>query len=186
MLDRIATVCREIDAIANDASAAFGKLGRDQLNWKINGRTWSIAQCFDHLITVNTLYFPLFERMRQNGIELTWLERYSPLSGFFGRYLIRTLSPEYKKKSKTSRKGFPSASDLDGEIISRFSEHQKHLSEKINAISREIDLAKQIITSPLMGFVTYSLGDALTILTVHERRHLDQARRVMETEGFAD
>jgi len=186
MSERIDNICSEIDAIAKDAASTFGHLGRDQLNWKSAARTWSIAQCFDHLITVNTLYFPLFERMRSSGVAGTWWERNSPLSSFFGRYLIRTLSPEYKKRSKTTRKGYPSASDLDGEIVSRFSDHQTRLSEHINALSPEIDLAKHIITSPMMGFVTYSLDDALTILAVHERRHLDQARRVLESDGFAD
>jgi len=186
MSDRIDKICAEINAIANDAAATFGHLGRDQLNWKAAARSWSIAQCFDHLITVNSLYFPLFDRMRSNGTNPTWLERYSPFSGYFGRYLIRTLGPDYKKKTRTTRRGYPSASDLDREIVSRFGEHQRQLSEKVNGISREIDLAKRIITSPLMGFVTYSLDDTLTILTVHERRHLDQARRVMESEGFAD
>jgi hypothetical protein len=40
---------------------------------------------------------------------------------------------------------------------------------------------KTIITSPLAGFVTYSLDDCLTILIVHERRHVLQAKRVVQS-----
>jgi len=186
MNDRIAKITGEIDAIAQDAATTFGGLGRDQLNWKPATKSWSVAQCIDHLMTINSMYFPLFERMRSNDMSNTFWERYSPLSGFFGRYLIKTLSPEYPKKMKTTRKAYPSASDLDGTIISQFGEHQRQLGEHIRQISPEVDLQKTIITSPLLGFVTYSLDDTLTILTVHERRHLLQARRVMETDGFSD
>jgi hypothetical protein len=96
------------------------------------------------------------------------------------------LSPEYNKKIKTSTKAYPSASDLGGDIIKRFEEHQQQLAEHISQVSPKIDLKKTVITSPLLGFVTYSLDDTLTILTVHERRHFDQARRVMDADGFAD
>ena len=186
MNDRITKTTAEIDAIAKDAAATFGSLGRDQLNWKPATKSWSVAQCFDHLMTINSMYFPLFERMRSNDVSNTFWEKYSPLSGFFGRYLKKTLSPEYPKKMKTTRKAYPSASDLDGKIISQFGEHQRHLAEHIGQISPEIDLRKTIITSPLLSFVTYSLDDTLTILTVHEHRHLLQAQRVMETDGFSD
>lgn len=99
---------------------------------------------------------------------------------------MKVLSPEYSKKIKTSKKAFPSASDLGGDIIKRFDEHQQQLAQHISQVSPKIDLKKTVITSPLLGLVTYSLDDALTIVTVHERRHFDQAKRVMDADGFAD
>jgi hypothetical protein len=186
MDDRISNICTEIEQVAKDAIATFGDLGRDQLNWKSSPKVWSIAQCFDHLITIDSLYFPIFQTMSSDAVANSFWETYSPLSGFFGRYLLKVLSPEYSKKIKTSKKAYPSASDLGGDIIQRFSEHQQQLAEYISRVSPKIDLKKMIITSPLLIFVTYSLDDALTILTVHERRHFDQAKRVMDADAFAD
>ena len=51
-------------------------------------------------------------------------------------------------------------------------------------ISADIDPVKRIITSPLLGFVTYSLDDAYTVLVVHSQRHLGQAKRVTENADF--
>jgi len=48
----------------------------------------------------------------------------------------------------------------------------------------KLDLRKVIITSPVASFATYSLLDAYKILVAHERRHMTQAKRVMETDGF--
>src|ERR1044071_9807720 len=116
MDDRFTNICADIEKVAKDATATFGHLGRDQLNWKQSSKIWSIAQCFDHLITINSLYFPIFEKMRSDGVANSFWEKYSPLSGIFGRYLIKVLSPEYPKKIKTTKKAFPSASDLGGDI----------------------------------------------------------------------
>jgi hypothetical protein len=54
----------------------------------------------------------------------------------------------------------------------------KSVVSDLRAISPAVQL-QTIITSPLAGFVTYSLDDCLTILVVHERQHILQAKRVI-------
>jgi hypothetical protein len=178
--DRIKSVISDLESISEEAQASFGHLTGAQLNWKPDAGSWSVAQCLDHLITINSLYFPLFEKMKSGRIGNTFLEKYSPLSGFFGRYLINASAPENLKKMKTSRIAYPSASEIDDGIVEKFREHNRELGSRIGSISSDIELTT-IITSPLAGFVTYSLDDCLTILVVHERRHLLQAKRVMES-----
>jgi DinB superfamily len=184
MIDRLSEVVSALRTISTDAESYFSSLSSEQLNWKPAITSWSVAQCFDHLITINSLYFPLFERLRSPNVSPTIWERYSPLSGFFGRYLIKNLNPDYSGKMNTSKKAYPSFNEIDYTIIERFIEHQRHLAEHIRSISRELDLKKTIITSPLMGFVTYSVDDCLTVLVVHEQRHFLQAQRVMRSQEF--
>ena len=179
MSKRIESVVSDLGSIADEARESFGDLNGEELNWKSSDKSWSVAQCLDHLITINSLYFPIFEKLRSGMPPSTFLQKYSPFSGFFGRYLIKAMMPENPKKMKTSKKAYPSASSLDAGIVGRFKEHQRLLADHIAAISPDVDL-KTIITSPLAGFVTYSLDDCLTMLVVHERRHLLQAKRVLE------
>ena len=176
--DRINSVITDLESISEDARGAFGNLTGTQLNWKQDAKSWSVAQCLDHLITINSLYFPIFEKLKSGPVEKTLLEKYSPLSGFFGRYLIKASGPENPKKMKTSKIAYPSASEIDDAIVGKFEEHNRELGRYIGNISPNVDPAT-IITSPLAGFVTYSLDDCLTILVVHERRHLLQAKRVI-------
>lgn len=183
MAKRLEGVAGEFEKLGEEAIAKFGRLTGEQLNWKPAAKSWSIAQCFDHLITINSLYFPIFEKFKAGSAVNTFWERNSPFSVFFGRYLIKVLSPDYGKKMKTSKKAFPSASKIDGGILVRFGYHQKQLAGRVRSISSRVDL-KTVITSPLAAFVTYSLDDCLTILTVHEKRHFDQARRVADSEDF--
>ncbi|HTH38149.1 MAG TPA: DinB family protein, partial [Pyrinomonadaceae bacterium] len=68
MSGRIDQVTAELQKTADDARSTFGSLSVEQLNWKPAEKSWSIAQCFDHLITTHSLYFPLFERMAMGGV----------------------------------------------------------------------------------------------------------------------
>ncbi|HVQ56196.1 MAG TPA: DinB family protein [Pyrinomonadaceae bacterium] len=184
MSGRIDQVTAELQKTADDARSTFGSLSVEQLNWKPAEKSWSIAQCFDHLITTHSLYFPLFERMAMGGVNQSSWEKHSPLSGFFGRFLIKGLDPKNQKKMKTTSKAFPSASEIGSDIIERFAKHQNQLIEYLRAFPSDLDPSKTVVTSPLLGFVTYSLEDTFTILVVHCQRHFGQAQRVTEGEGF--
>jgi len=184
MYERIKSVTSDLERVATDARERFSGLSSDQLNWKPAEKRWSVGQCFDHLITTHSLYLPLFERLAKGETTPTFWERASPFSRFFGRYLIRSLSPDNEKKMKTSAKALPSTSEIDGRIIQMFCDHQNKMIEHLQKLSANVEPAKMIITSPLVGIVTYSLDDCFTILVVHCQRHYGQAKHVTEAKGF--
>jgi hypothetical protein len=177
-------VCFELETTADEVEGAFGNLSAVQLNWKPSQKSWSIAQCLEHLIVLHSLYFPIFERLENGSAKASFWEKASPLSGFFGRFLIRSLRPENQTKVKTRPKAFPSASEIDGGIVERFVKHQHEMIDRLKGLPTRVDPSKTIITSPLMGFVTYSLEDTFTILVIHCQRHFLQAKNVMHVTGF--
>ena len=184
MAERIQEITSDLAKLAADARERFAGFSAEQINWKPAEKSWSVGQCFGHLITTHSLYFPLLQQLGKGGTRASFWERHSPFSGFFGKFLIKSMHPDNQKKMKTSAKAQPSASDIDSRIVDHFCEHQAQLIDHLRRIPAEMDPAKTIITSPLLGFVTYSLDDCLTIFVVHGQRHLGQARRVTETAGF--
>ena len=184
MSERMSNVTTELRSTAEEAKAMFGGLSNRQLNWKPSEKSWSIAQCLDHLITAHSLYFPLFTRLADGDLRQTFWEKHSPLSGFFGRFLIKSLDPKNPTKMKTTSKGQPSTSEIGGDIIERFAEHQRVMAEHLERLPADIEPETFTITSPLLGFATYTLGDALIFLPKHCRRHFDQAKRVLESKEF--
>jgi hypothetical protein len=56
----LAEVLDEADAIAADANTLFRHLNAQQINWKPSADRWSVAQCLEHLITINREYYPQF------------------------------------------------------------------------------------------------------------------------------
>jgi hypothetical protein len=105
------------------------------------------------------------------------------LPGFFGRMLVKAISPNSKQKFKAPKNFQPSMSVIDPQIVGRFIAHQDEVIEKVKATSA-INLEKTIIYSPVTKVMTYSLLDAYRIIVLHERRHMAQAARVMATSGF--
>ena len=183
-MKEISEVCSDLKQVADEAKATFGSLTAEQLNWKPSENEWSVAQCFDHLTRTHSLYFPMFERFGAGDTKMTFWEKASPFSGFFGKFLIRGLDPKNLKKMKTTGKAEPSKSEIGGDIIERFCSHQQQMIDAINKLPDDLDATKQIITSPLLGVITYSLADTFTFVPMHCRRHFDQAKRVTQATGF--
>lgn len=173
-----------LEAVTHQVRSEFGGLSAEQLNWAAAAGRWSIAQCLDHLMTINRLYFPMLAAVADGSYRPSLWARISPLSGFFGGLLVKSLGPDSPKPVKTSPKAQPSSSQISADIVARFAAHQTDLIKHITAIPASVDPDRVVVTSPLVGVVTYSLTDCLTLLVVHEERHLGQARRVVAAPGF--
>ena len=181
-LDRL---IRDAGVIAADVRSSFGGLSAAQLNWKPSAERWSIAQCFDHLITSNKGYLPIIESVRGGTKKTRFLERLPVLPGLAGKLLIKSLDPASTRKLKAPKNFEPAQSDISASVIDDFVAQQDKVIEGMKSTSH-LDLNRIVITSPAVSFVTYSLLDAYRIIVVHERRHFQQAQRVAAEPAFPD
>ena len=179
----LGALLEQLSAVTDDARRAFGRLNAAQLNWKPAPERWSVGQCFDHLIATNRTFFADIEKVAAGTHRTSLWGRVSPLSGFFGRLVLKSLDPEKGRKTKAPRVFEPSSSDVAPDVIERFASHQEELAGRMRETAN-VDLARMIVTSPVSPVATYSLLDAYRIVVAHERKHFEQARRVTETEGF--
>ena len=173
----------EMTTIADGALLTFGNLTAQQLNWKPSTDVWSIGQCFDHLMPANKAYIPIIEQVLIGKKQSTFWEQIPLLPNLFGKLLIKYLSPQSTRKLKAPEVFKPSSSSIDENIISRFIELQKDMMLLMKR-TEGFNLAQIKITSPAARFVTYSLIDSYEIIVVHEKRHVQQAARVLGAEGF--
>lgn len=173
----------QMRALAADTRATFGALTPQQLNWKPGAEQWSVGQCFEHLLKTTEPYAPIAEQVARGEQRPSWWERLSPLSGFWGRFVLRAVAPETVRKIKARPKFQPTNSSVEAGVVSRFAELQERLAE-LTGRTRDAGPEKVFITSPVAGVVTYSLLDAYRIVVAHGRRHFEQARRVTQEAGF--
>ena len=171
-----------INHVATEAGTTFGQLTPAQLNWKPSAERWSVAQCFDHLLTSNKGYLPIIDSVLA-GKKPTFKERIPLLPGIWGSLLIKSLDPATVRKLKAPKKFEPAQSDISATVIDDFIAQQTTIVEKMKA-TKHLDLEKIVITSPAVSAVTYSLMDAYRVIAVHEARHFQQARRVTEEAAF--
>ena len=182
MDERITGITSALKQVADDARANFGGLSSDQLNWKPAETGWSVGQCFEHLIKTNEEFYPEFEKLSSGKRTNSFFENYSPLSGFFGRFLIKAVSEDSKKAKAPSERIVP-PSDISPDVIDRFASHIDEVNRKVQACAAA-DRQKTVVTSPFLAVFTYTLDDAYTVLVEHTKRHVRQATRVTKAEGF--
>ncbi len=173
----------ETEAVATETQHAFGLLNAQQLNWKPSSESWSVAQCLEHVMANNHLMFRAMDETMTGTNRAGLFERLPVLPSLFGKLMIKVVSPDFKQKLKSPPAGKPSASAIDAHIVNLFIAHQHDIAERIREVER-LGAAQIVMTSPFVGWITYSLIDACRLIAAHERRHLGQAQRVLATLGF--
>lgn len=166
-----------------DAPATFGHLTATQLNWKPSLEQWSVGQCFDHLVKTKEPYFQIIEQVLDGTKPSSIWEKLPFWPGFLGQQFIKAMQPTSARKVKTRPVFEPAQSSIEPQIIQTFIAQERRWIEAIQRTTT-IDSANIIITSPVAAIITYSLLDAMRLAAVHERRHFQQAERVMQTKGF--
>ena len=182
MDERITQITSDMWAIAEDVRKTFGNLSGEQLNWKPGENSWSVAQCLDHIIKTNDQFGPEFERLASGNRKNTFWQNYSPFTGWGGRFLINAVSVD-SKKAKAPSKAIVPPSEIDAGVVDAFCQHIEDVNKKIEAVAN-VDRKKTVVTSPFLAVFTYSLDDAYTVLVEHSKRHIRQAKRVMDAESF--
>ena len=175
-------VIKAANEVASDTRSTFGHLSPSQLNWKPSPERWSVAQCFEHLLTSNKGYLPIIDNVLA-GYKRTFWQSMPVLPGLMGKLLVKSMDPASTRKVKAPKRFQPAQSEIRGSIINDFVDQQKQIVDKMKA-TEHLDLEKIVITSPVAGVVVYSLMDAYRLIVVHEQRHFQQAKRVTEEPGF--
>ncbi len=181
--DFIIAMLQKGEAASQTAKEEFAQLSAAQLNWKPLPNTWSIGQCLDHLVISDSLYFPTLEQLAARQFRMNRWQQWSPFSSLFGRMLVTSMQEQPTKKLRSPKIFQPGDALVDTGIIPRFATHIDTLLAYIRQLGHE-DLDRTRISSPVSGFITYSLRHALLILLQHEHRHLNQALRLRQNADF--
>lgn len=168
----------QIDNNTTQFVTHFGALNAQELNWKPNSNTWSIAQNLDHLMVINSTYFPILTALKKGTYKTPFAGRIGFLTAFMGRMILNASNADRKKKIKTFSIWEPSQSKFLDNIVERFVKHQEELKQEIEAAKSLVETGV-VIASPANKSIIYKLATAFDIIVVHEQRHLEQAKEVL-------
>ena len=138
-----------------------------------------IAQVMDHLITINSSYFPVIKQVQNGMYELPFIARVPFMATLFGSMILKSVNPNRRMKTKTFPIWEPSASDIEEDIVQRFTSSQEELKEVIGGSQALVDRGA-VISSPANRNVVYKVGKAFEIIVTHEMRHYNQAKEVLD------
>lgn len=169
----------QINKTTNDFKKAFESLTDEQINWKPNKNTWSIAQNIDHLIVINESYFPTLNSIRQGTYKTPFIGKFDFITNSLGKTLLKAVQPDRKKKTKTFLIWEPTQDAMLTDILKRFEKHQKGLKLQIEN-SQNLLKKKTVISSPANKNIVYKIVTAFDIIVAHEQRHFEQAKEVLK------
>jgi len=156
---------------------------KDELDYQPNERSWSAAQCLEHLNAYYRYYIPVFRGKIQNT-------RFTDPSEYFissplGRAVYRSVKLGKVKNVKRKLKSPKDYNPLVNASLSTDNSIEEYLEHSADFISllkevEHVDLRKTKVPLSLRPVVKLNLGDALLFMVYHNERHIYQAKRALE------
>jgi hypothetical protein len=169
---------QQFEQIKTQAKELTEGLDEARFNWRPAPKEWSIEECLAHLIQVGNWEIKVVETAidsaKARGVTGAGPFRYGPIE----RFLLRETEPPVKHKARAPKRFRP----LHGQPVTGILPSFLHLqSQFVLLIGRAegLNLARIKVPTPL-PLLRLSLGMTFAQTAAHERRHLEQARRVHE------
>ncbi len=164
------------------ATTLVDNVDGDTLKSRPNPEMWSALQCLDHLNTAGWLLLrPMEEAIQRGRAEGPYGE--PPFEyGFVSRWFVRSMQPSSGWTFTAPSVFEPEDPDTlySGEVVDEFLALQDQFSECV-VDAEGLDLRGIRLPSPSIPLFRISLGAWFEATLAHERRHLTQARRILDT-----
>jgi hypothetical protein len=174
----LAAILGGLEASDRDARALLEEADEERFNRRPDQRSWSVAQCLDHLNVGNRVYL---EPMRNalDAARSKGASRRGPVQpGFFERWFIRTMGPQSRRRLPAPRKIVPAASKTKAEVRDEWTRVQAQVRDLLQEAA-PLDLNATRFVNPFLPLVRFSVGTGFLVIEAHQRRHLRQARQVL-------
>jgi len=153
-------------------------LSSTDIHWNPAPKSWSIAQCLEHVNRTTSLYGPgIAQAVAQ---QKPYRDDYRP--GWMGSKMMRFVGPNAKARLKAPS-SFKPAEQPESDGVEDFLRLQNALVEQMVA-AQPCDLNRSKLRSPALPILRMSLGVAFDLLGQHTQRHLNQALRVRSHDDF--
>ena len=174
---------RQFEQLSADADALVASLDDAQFMWRSAPDAWSVAECIEHLNVTARLYLPMLDEGVADAIRRGLYAEGPYRYNLLGRLLVRAVEPPPRFRQKTPRAFRPDANRTRHGIMAAFRAYQVQYIDRLRQ-ANGLDLARARVSSPAARWLRIPLGSAFALMTAHERRHLWQARQVVENPGF--
>jgi hypothetical protein len=173
-------ILRALDDSDRRAEALVRDLDEERFNWRPDEKSWSVAQCLDHLNVANLAYLaPMRAALNRKG----GVRRGAIQPGFLGRWFVATLEPPPKRRLPAPKKIVPAARKGRDEVIGEWRRIQAEVKDLLRAGAGQ-DLNRIRFVNPFFSLIRFSVGTGFQVIAAHERRHLWQAERILANPRF--
>lgn len=154
------------------------KYSYDNFNSRPAENKWSAGDCLEHLNTINNLYlnntYKVLEKTKKSDAQN---KNYKPR--FLSQIFISLMKPESKLKFKAPgklKKMYKGDLDETVKIFMKTQDDFIELAENVHSYDLRIK-----VPSPVTNLIKFQLGEMFMVIIEHQKRHLAQAERALET-----
>lgn len=180
--DDVRQILNDLEANERRAQALVADLDTASLNWRADDRSWSTAQCLDHLNVTNRVYLDAMRPVIDEARRRRRVSQGPVRPGRFECWFVTNLAPPPRLKVRAPRKTIPASRGDKDALLAGF----RRLHEEIAAVLREsvdLDLGIRFL-NPFVPLIRFRLWTGFLILPAHERRHLWQAEQLRQKPRF--
>lgn len=146
-------------------------------------KSWSAAECLEHLNIYGRYYLPTIEKEIGRAMSRNSRPQTEFRSGWLGNYFTNLMQPSpnghLKMKMKAPSNAIPAA-DLDaGKVVAEFIDQMEQL-QLLMRMAESVDLNGVRIPISIAKFIRLKLGDVFAFLIAHIDRHMLQAERAYQ------
>jgi len=174
---------RSFEQISADADALATPLTDEQFAWPPAPDAWSVGQCLDHLNATARNYLPVMDEGIAEAIRRGLYTAGPYTYNWVGRLFVYLVEPTTRIRAKAPRQFLPAAGRPRHDVLAAFRAYQVQYVDRLRQ-ANGLDLARARVSSPAARWLRIPLGSSLALMVAHERRHLAQARRVIDAPGF--
>ena len=173
----------QFERLADEAEALVAPLSDAQFTWRPAPDAWSIALCIDHLNVTARLSLPMLDEGIADAIRQGLYGEGPFHYWWLARMFVRLQEPPLRFRMKAPAIFQPPPGRTRHEIMAAFRAYQVQYIDRLRQ-ANGLDLARARARSAAASWISMPLGSGFAVMAAHERRHLWQARRVMDASGF--
>jgi hypothetical protein len=170
---------QQFEQIKQQAQELTAGLDEAHFNWRPSPLDWSIEECVSHLTMVGQWEIraieTAIEQARQRGLTGQGPFEY----GAIDRYILHQTEPPVRSPLPAPRHFVPLHGQPVTAVMPTFLHVQSQILLQLERADG-LDLRRVKVATPISRFLKMSLGMMFAQIAAHERRHLEQARRVHE------
>ncbi|MBI4887339.1 MAG: DinB family protein [Acidobacteria bacterium] len=174
---------RQFEQLAAEADRLAAALGDAQFAWQPAPGRWSVAECLDHLNATARGYLPVLDEGIADAIRRGLYAPGPHAYNWVGRLFVSLSGPEPWLRVRAPRAFHPVPGRSRHDVMAAFRAYQVQYIDRLRQ-ANGLDLARARVASPAARWLRLPLGSAFATMVAHERRHLAQARRVLDAAGF--
>jgi len=150
----------------------------DILNKRLSEESWSVLECFEHLNRYGDFYIPEIGQ-RISSSRTSFHQIFKP--GILGNYFAKIMLPKEKLNTMNTLKSMnPIHSELSKKVILEFINQQNQLLDLLEK-AKHVDINKTKTSISISRLIKLKLGDTFRFVIYHNLRHIEQAKRILNT-----